>query len=122
MQIVAFAFMCLLLTQFTVEFIHKGFPRPIPMVGNQLSQLAGVVLFNYAYIVTVPAWLMEKKNEVSVNATIWNASTLSSLIYFGAVQYIVLSVDFCGVRWSRVQPGLDLRGHSVAARMLHESQ
>jgi len=43
----------------------------------------GVVLFNYAYIVTVPSWLIEKKNEVSVNHTIWHASTLSSVIYLG---------------------------------------
>lgn len=82
-QLLAFGFMCLLLVQFSAEFWHKGFPREVPYVGDQMSQLAGVVLFNYAYIVTVPSWLMEKKNDVSVNATIWSASTLSSLIYFG---------------------------------------
>jgi hypothetical protein len=94
-QILAFAFMCLLLTQFTLEFTHKGFPRTIPLVGDQWSQLAGVVLFNYAYIVTVPSWLSEKKNHVSVNTTIWTSSTLSSAIYFGTYEAMV----GCGVVW-----------------------
>lgn len=82
-QLLAFTFMCLLLVQFSVEFFGKGFPHTIPYVGESKSQLAGVVLFNYAYIVTVPSWLMEKKNSVSVNGTLWGASTLSSAIYFG---------------------------------------
>jgi hypothetical protein len=82
-QLVAFSFMCLLLVQFSGEFITKGFPHSLPLFGDSISQLAGVVLFNYAYIVTVPSWLNEKQNSVSVNSTIWHASTLSSAIYFG---------------------------------------
>lgn len=83
MQLIAFTFMCLLLVQFSGEFIAKGFPHSLPLFGDSMSQLAGVVLFNYAYIVTVPSWLNEKQNGVSVNSTIWHASTLSSAIYFG---------------------------------------
>lgn len=83
-QLIAFSFMCLLLVQFSGEFISKGFPHSLPLFGDSMSQLAGVVLFNYAYIVTVPSWLNEKQNGVSVNSTIWHASTLSSAIYFGA--------------------------------------
>ena len=82
-QIFAFSFMCLLLVQFTGEFAMKGFPYSVPYYGDSVSQLAGVVLFNYAYIVTVPSWLNEKQNSVSVNKTIWTASTLSSAIYIG---------------------------------------
>jgi len=33
----------------------------VPLVGRNFSQLAGVVLFNFAYTVTVPSWLCEKK-------------------------------------------------------------
>ena len=80
-QLIAFTFMTLLLLQFSGEFILKGLPHSIPLFGESYSQLAGVVLFNYAYIVTVPSWLIEKKNDVSVNTTIWSASTLSSVIY-----------------------------------------
>jgi hypothetical protein len=39
------------------------------MVGPDLGQLMGIVLFNYAYSITVPAWLTEKKEHVSVNKT-----------------------------------------------------
>ena len=75
--------MILLLAQFSSEFAFTGFPYDIPMVGSSISQLAGVVLFNYAYIVTVPLWLAEKKDDVSVNKTVWGASTMSSVIYIG---------------------------------------
>lgn len=41
--------------------------------------MAGVILFNFAYTVTVPAWLNEKKAEVSVNKTIWCVLTYISM-------------------------------------------
>ena len=41
--------------------------------------MAGVILFNFAYTVTVPAWLNEKKPEVSVNKTIWYVRTYDYL-------------------------------------------
>jgi hypothetical protein len=82
-QIIAFSFMLLLLAQFTAEFSMAGFPYSVDLWGTSWSQLAGVVLFNYAYIVTVPLWLAEKKNDVNVNHIVWGASTMSSLIYVG---------------------------------------
>ena len=101
-QIVAFLFMCLLLLQFSGEFIVKGFPHAIPLYGDGLSQLAGVLLFNYAYIVTVPSWLNEKQNSVSVNSTIWHASTLSTAIYFGTyyIVVVIVVVVYCNVSGS----------------------
>ena len=94
-QILAFSFMVLLLLVFSGEFLWKGLPHSIPLFGGSYSQLAGVVLFNYAYIVTVPSWLSEKQNGVPVNSTIWQASTLSSAIYIGTrcvVLYIYMFV------------------------------
>jgi hypothetical protein len=82
-QIIAFSFMLLLLAQFTAEFSMAGFPYSVDLWGTSWSQLAGVVLFNYAYIVTVPLWLAEKKNDVNINHIVWGASTMSSLIYVG---------------------------------------
>lgn len=80
-QLIAFTFMMVLLAQFTIEFIYKGFPYEIPLVGTELSQLAGVVLFNYAFVITVPAWLNEKMDHVSVNKIVWGASTTASIVY-----------------------------------------
>ena len=43
--------------------------------------MGGVVLFNYTYTITVPSWLNEKRQSVSVNRSIWSATIFSSLIY-----------------------------------------
>ena len=43
--------------------------------------MAGVVLFNYAFSVTVPSWLNEKRSDVSVNQTIWGASAVCSVVF-----------------------------------------
>lgn len=85
-QIFSFLFMALLLAQFSFEFFYRGWIVSLPWVGEDVSQLAGVVLFNYAFSITVPAWLCEKHPSVSVNKTIWTSTTLASLLYifFGA--------------------------------------
>lgn len=80
-QVAAFGVMVVLLTQFTVELVIRGFPVHVPLFGSHLSELAGVVLFNYAFIVAVPSWLAEKEAHVSVNAVLWSSSLVSSLCY-----------------------------------------
>ncbi|KAJ1401498.1 hypothetical protein B484DRAFT_424555 [Ochromonadaceae sp. CCMP2298] len=82
-QMVAFGSMCVLLIVFCCELVSKGFPQEVPLYGESMSQLAGVVLFNYAFIITVPAWLSEKKVDVSVNKVIWGSSILATTIYIG---------------------------------------
>ena len=80
-QVAAFGVMVVLLTQFTVELVIRGFPVHVPLFGSHLSELAGLVLFNYAFIVAVPSWLAEKEAHVSVNAVLWSSSLVSSLCY-----------------------------------------
>jgi len=80
-QIFSMGCMFVLLVQFCYEFISRGLDNPIPWVGDELSQLAGVVLFNYAFSITVPSWLSEKDKSVSVNKSVWMASTSASGIY-----------------------------------------
>ena len=65
---------------------------------NQMHRWNGVVLFNYAFSITVPSWLTEKNPSVSVNRTIWTASTMASLIYIlfgimGAMSFDDVSVN-----------------------------
>lgn len=74
-------FLVILLSQFLREFIEIGLHNGPPLFGDDFSQLAGVILFNFAYSITVPAWLMEKKTHVSVNRTVWSAGILSSILY-----------------------------------------
>ena len=53
----------------------------IPWFGTDLQQLVGVVLFNFAFAITVPAWLNEKLPDVSVAPVIWSAVTLNTALY-----------------------------------------
>ena len=88
-QLVSFATLFVLLAQFYYEFGVRGFAflDMVPWFGNDMSQLAGVVLFNYAFSITVPSWLNEKLPEVNVNRIIWTCTLLASCIYisFGAL-------------------------------------
>lgn len=80
-QYISFFAMISLLSVFYLEFDSIGFPVSVPLFGNSYAQLAGVVLFNYAFSITIPSWLIEKTDDVNPNKIIWTATTFSSLIY-----------------------------------------
>jgi hypothetical protein len=82
-QIASFIAFFVFFLQFEWEFHEKGFnfADTVPWVGSDFSQLAGVVLFNYAYPITVPSWLNEKKLTVPTSKVIWATSQLSTIIY-----------------------------------------
>lgn len=97
-QIVSFATLFVLLTQFYYEFWTRGFAymESVPWFGTDVSQLAGVVLFNYAFSITVPSWLNEKLPAVSVNQIIWTSTCLSSIIYISFGLLGSFSFDHAG--------------------------
>lgn len=66
---------------FHYELLELGLDFPPPVVGSNVFEVAGVVLFNYAFSVTVPAWLNEKQSDVSVNGTVWGASAVCSVAF-----------------------------------------
>eukprot|EP00981_Chlorochromonas_danica_P011368 scaffold3979_cov158-Ochromonas_danica.AAC.1 len=80
-QIFSMISMFVLLIQFCYEFIVRGVNYDVPWVGYDMSKLTGVVLFNYAFSITVPSWLSEKDRNVSVNKCVWAASSWASIIY-----------------------------------------
>jgi amino acid permease len=55
--------------------------KPIPMTGPDDSQLIGTLLYNFAYVVTIPSWCNEKRAGVSVNRSLWGASSVCFLCY-----------------------------------------
>jgi len=81
LQIAVFMVMVMLLIKFNVEFISRGLSVEVPWFGSDLSNVAGVVLFNYGFIVGVPAWLVEKETNVSVNTVLWSSTGFSSISY-----------------------------------------
>jgi hypothetical protein len=49
--------------------------------GSSWDTLFGVVLFNFALVIAIPAWLYEKEPNVHVPTVIVGASTLSAVLY-----------------------------------------
>eukprot|EP01038_Epipyxis_sp_PR26KG_P009537 gene9537-12845_t len=80
-QIFSFIAFVVFFAQFSNEFISKGFNYSIPLYGEDISQLAGVILFNFAFSITVPSWLNEKKPIVSTNKLIWTSTIVMSSCY-----------------------------------------
>ncbi|KNC54154.1 uncharacterized protein AMSG_09933 [Thecamonas trahens ATCC 50062] len=64
----------------------------VPVVGSNMSSVIGTILFNYTFVVTVPSWVNEKLDSVSINKTIWNSGIFTTVGYFvmgyvGALAY-----------------------------------
>ena len=68
-QIISFVTLISVSIEFIVAFLLHGIEFSYaPLWGNDFSDLFGVVLFNFAVVVAVPAWLFEKKKSVSVKS------------------------------------------------------
>ncbi len=80
-QLFSFCFLCAIMLRFHAEFIEQGLTETVPLIGHDFSQLIGVVLFNFAYIITLPSWLIEKKTTVNPNSVIWCTTTFCSFLY-----------------------------------------
>jgi len=52
-----------------------------PNFGSQAGVL-GTILFNFGFVTTIPSWVNEKKPSVSVNKTVWYATTLCLVIFY----------------------------------------
>lgn len=80
-QLISFLFLVIVMIHFNYEFFQVGLSEKVPMIGTDLSQLVGVVLFNFDYVLTLPAWLIEKKVDVNPNHVIWSTASFCSVIY-----------------------------------------
>ena len=69
----------------------------LPAFGDNVRGCLGVVIFNFAFCVTIPSWLKEKKPEVSVAKTLWGATTFSAVLY--------TAVGVCGAIAFDLEPG-----------------
>jgi len=95
-QIIADIFLAVVTVDFIVTFVHHGidFSRvPVFKSGGQ-SAVLGFVMANYAFVTTVPSWCSEKKKSVSVNKSLWVATSSATVVFF-ALGYIgALSFTF----------------------------
>lgn len=81
-QIVGFIMLLVLSCQFIISFILNGVDFSlISLWGSDWNNLFGVILFNFAAVIAVPAWLYEKKENVDVSVVLTNSSIISVLLY-----------------------------------------
>jgi Transmembrane amino acid transporter protein len=89
-QILGFMILLITSTQFIVTFALADWEyTQISWWGESYDNLLGVVFFNFALVITVPAWLYEKEPHVDI-PTVLHASTISS-----AVLYILIGILGC---------------------------
>lgn len=89
-----FLLLILLICLLTYELLkqhtaHHHIHHPVRLFGSHYGNLLGVVLYNYAYVVTVPTWLHLKDPAVGVNSTIWGAVSFATLMYILFGKYMV---------------------------------
>ncbi|CAG8531129.1 3825_t:CDS:2 [Funneliformis mosseae] len=53
----------------------------IPLVSNDQSQVVGIVLFNYAFITTIPIWVNDLRPDVCIRKSIWYSVVISTASY-----------------------------------------
>ncbi|KAJ8609829.1 hypothetical protein CTAYLR_008135 [Chrysophaeum taylorii] len=83
-QKISFILLCVLCAQFLRAFQSTAGAGAVPAVGPQYRDLLGVVMFNFAFCVTIPSWVNEKAPSVDARKVVW-ASCLSSAAGYVAV-------------------------------------
>ncbi|KAI1319074.1 hypothetical protein EDD11_004963 [Mortierella claussenii] len=81
-QLVSFVLILLIVLQWIVTFITHGLDTSlVPAVGSDISQTFGTILFNYAFITTVPSWANAKQPNVSIHKTVGWGVGITTTIY-----------------------------------------
>jgi len=99
LQICREYFTCLILIfiEWFVNFFIIGldFSRVQAFSPNQ-TQVLGTVVFNYAFVITVPSWVNEKKPDVSINKSIWTATSIATAFYVSIGLFGAWTFNFTG--------------------------
>jgi amino acid permease len=89
----AFTLLILIIIEWFINFFLVGLNlKRVPFFSTNQSQVLGTIIFNYAFTTTVPSWVNEKKEKVSINKTIWSSTGIATIFYiaiglFGAWAY-----------------------------------
>ncbi|KAG0053904.1 hypothetical protein BGZ83_000217 [Gryganskiella cystojenkinii] len=87
LQLASFILILLIVLQWIVTFFIHGLDTDlVPVVGSDISQTFGTILFNYAFITTVPSWANAKQPSVSIHKTVgWGVGTTTVLYLLVAI-------------------------------------
>ncbi|OEU22753.1 hypothetical protein FRACYDRAFT_223599 [Fragilariopsis cylindrus CCMP1102] len=82
-QILEFLVLIVTSTIFSFLFISNGieFEGRLSWWGDSWDSLLGVVLFNFALVISIPAWLFEKEPSVDATKVITGSSIMAALLY-----------------------------------------
>ncbi|CAG8557845.1 24956_t:CDS:2 [Dentiscutata erythropus] len=81
-QIASFVGLIAILSAWFITFFEHGLtPSYVPDFGNDMSQVIGTVLFNYAFIVTVPSWVNDLDPKVPIQRSVFYSILISTLNY-----------------------------------------
>jgi len=81
-QIVGFIVLIVVSIQFVTSFLLHGLSfSNATLWGYDWSDMFGVILFNFAVVIAIPAWLYEKKATINVNPAIYSSSLISFVLY-----------------------------------------
>lgn len=84
MQVIAFLVLLVTSVGFIILFIKEGVDFSsgnLSLWGHDYSALFGVILFNFALVIAIPAWLFEKEPNVGVPSVVHGSSALSAILY-----------------------------------------
>ena len=110
-QVASFAATVVGIVVFMVAFARDGFvDARVPACGGEYSNLIGVILFNFAFCVTMPSLLNEMKPGVRIAPVIWSTVLGSALTYIvvglmGGLAFSAVGVNMLTTLTSRSQPG-----------------
>jgi len=71
-----------IMAEWLLQFVFQGLDSAnVPMVTKNQSQVVGTIVFNYAFVTSIPSWVNEKKKGVGINKTVWSTNVLSSVLF-----------------------------------------
>jgi amino acid permease len=81
-QLFSYYSLIVLTLYFLVMFYNQGLDMDrVPAFGDDWRDCIGVIIFNFAFCVTVPSWINEKKPDVDIN-TVRSSSFLFKSLSF----------------------------------------
>ncbi|KAI8058577.1 hypothetical protein BDF22DRAFT_739993 [Syncephalis plumigaleata] len=81
-QIASMAALIIITIGWMVTFCQLGLKTErLPAITADSGQVVGTVLFNYAFITTVPSWINSKQPSVSTKKSIWWSIGISTVLY-----------------------------------------
>ena len=80
-QKLSFVLLVVLCVEFLLSFSSTLGEGVVVPVGDRAWDVLGVVIFNFAFCVTIPSWLNEKSAKVDERPVIWGACLAAAVAY-----------------------------------------